>query len=192
MASKTFGRPKSIAISVIYPYVACMAKGISDISNFAVRMFLQEMGKYHDMAKGLPAYSKKHFPEVLKFFNHECCFCGNATNKLTGDHLIPINKTALGLEAWGNIVPACSDCNSRKHSKDWETFLFAVAGEKSEQRRSKIIEFVTKYEYSPDVDSIRIAVEELYEESGGIVMELVRLKTARALSRSNQQAHEPE
>ena len=163
-----------------------MAKGISDVSNFAVRIFLQEMGKFHDQAKGFPAYSKKHFLEVKEFFNNECCFCGNTKSKLTGDHLIPINKTALGLEAWGNIVPACSDCNSTKHSKDWESFLFGIAGEFADQRRKRIEEFVAKYDYSPDVNSIRIAVEELYEESGGIVLELIRLKTNRALARSKQ------
>ena len=173
-----------VAIINRYQYVARMAKGISDVSNFAVRIFLQEMGKFHDQAKGFPAYSKKHFPEVKEFFSNECCFCGDSKSKLTGDHLVPINKSALGLEAWGNIVPACSDCNSTKHSKDWETFLNGIAGESSEKRRKKIKDFIVKYDYSPDVSSIRIAVEELYEESGGIVLELIRLKTIRALARS--------
>jgi hypothetical protein len=165
-----------------------MAKGISDVSNFAVRIFLQEMGKFHDQAKGFPVYSKKHFSEVKEFFGNECCFCGDSESKLTGDHLVPINKTALGLEAWGNIVPACGDCNSTKHSKEWEVFLADVAGGLHEERHSRIKGFIAKYDYSPDIDSIRIAVEELYEESGGIVLELIRLKTSRALSRSKSSA----
>ena len=127
---------------------------------------------------------------MKEYFNNECCFCGNNQIKLTGDHLVPINKTSLGLEAWGNIVPACSDCNSQKHSKDWVSFLFNVAGSLSKQRQKKIEEFIAKYQYSPDVDAIRIAVEELYEESGAIVLELIRLKTSRALARSKQMAEE--
>ena len=167
-----------------------MAKGISDVSNFAVRIFLQKMGEAHDTSKDFSPYSKKDFKEVKEYFNNECCFCGNNQIKLTGDHLVPINKTSLGLEAWGNIVPACSECNSQKHSKDWVSFLFNVAGSLSKQRQKKIEECIAKYQYSPDVDAIRIAVEELYEESGAIVLELIRLKTSRALARSKQMAKE--
>ena len=167
-----------------------MAKGISDVSNFAVRIFLQKMGEAHDRSKDFSPYSKKDFKKVKEYFNNECCFCGNNQIKLTGDHLVPINKTSLGLEAWGNIVPACSDCNSQKHSKDWVLFLNSVSGSQSEQRQKKIEIFIAKYQYSPDVDAIRIAVEELYEESGAIVLELIRLKTSRALARSKQIAKE--
>lgn len=167
-----------------------MAKGISDVSNFAVRIFLQKMGEAHDRSKDFSPYSKKDFKKVKEYFNNECCFCGNNQIKLTGDHLVPINKTSLGLEAWGNIVPACSDCNSQKHSKDWVSFLLNVSGSLGKQRRKKIEEFIDKYQYSPDVDAIRIAVEELYEESGAIVLELIRLKTSRALARSKQIAKE--
>ena len=167
-----------------------MAKGISDVSNFAVRIFLQKMGEAHDRSKDFSPYSKKDFKEVKEYFNNECCFCGNDQIKLTGDHLVPINKTSLGLEAWGNIVPACSDCNSQKHSKDWVSFLLNVSGSLGKQRQKRIEEFIAKYQYSPDVDAIRIAVEELYEESGAIVLELIRLKTSRALARSKQMAKE--
>jgi hypothetical protein len=69
-------------------------------------------------------------------------------------------------------------------------FLAGVAGGLHEERRSRIKSFIAKYDYSPDIDSIRIAVEELYEESGGIVLELIRLKTSRALSRSKSSASE--
>lgn len=163
-----------------------MAKGISDVSNFAVRIFLQKMGEAHDKSKGFAPYSKKDFKAVKEYFNNECCFCGNNTIKLTGDHLIPINKTSLGLEAWGNVVPACSECNAQKHSKDWVSFLSNVPGGLNKHRQDKIEAFVAEYQYGPDADAIRIAVEELYEESGAIVLELIRLKTTRALSRSNQ------
>src|SRR5438445_8889606 len=39
------------------------------------------------------------------------------------DHLIPTNKTSLGLHAWGNIVPACADCNGKKQGSDWRDFI---------------------------------------------------------------------
>ena len=161
-----------------------MAKGISDISNFAVRMFLKEMGKSYDLQRGYVTYTKPQFKVVLEYFDSRCCFCGNASQKLTGDHLVPINRTSLGLEAWGNVVPACSSCNSSKHSKDWDEFLKKTAGEYYEDRHDRINGFVEKYGYSPSVESIRLAVEELYEETGGIVQELIKLKVRRALTRS--------
>jgi hypothetical protein len=147
-------------------------------------MFLQEMGRAYDLQRGYLAYTNRQFKVVLEHFDHICCFCGSASEKLTKDHLVPINRTSLGLEAWGNVVPACISCNSSKHSKDWNEFLKKTAGVCYEDRHNRINGFVEKYGYSPSVESIRLAVEELYEETGAIVQELIKLKTRRALIRS--------
>ncbi len=165
-----------------------MAKGISDISNTAVRIFLQEMGKAYDIQRSLPPFTKKHFAQAKEHFGDCCCFCGTdgQRHRLTGDHLIPMNKTDLGLEAWGNVVPACASCNEKKHNKDWRAFLPTVAGEATQERQVAIESFVAKYDYAPDLDAIRLAVEELYEESGGIVLQLIQMKARRALERMDR------
>lgn len=97
-----------------------MAKGKADIANFAVRAFFQEVGEAYDEMRGLPPYRRTpHLKEVLEFFGSECCFCGDPLTVKTAseDHLIPINKSEMGLHAWGNIVPARADCNKSGYSE---------------------------------------------------------------------------
>jgi hypothetical protein len=44
------------------------------------------------------------------------------------DHLIPMNKTSLGLHAWGSVVPSCQDCNAKKQGKEWHAYLVGRVG----------------------------------------------------------------
>ena len=44
---------------------------------------------------------------------------------------------------------------------------------------------MAKYDYSPSVEPIRVAVEELYDEAGAIVLELIRLKLKRIAASSD-------
>ena len=78
-----------------------------------------------------------------------------------GDHLIPMNKTSLGLEGWGNLVPTCADCNSVKYDGDWVEFLHGVAEENLIERKALIGGFIVKYDCVPSLDSIGLAVAEL-------------------------------
>ncbi|SEQ83183.1 HNH endonuclease [Thalassovita taeanensis] len=39
------------------------------------------------------------------------------------DHVVPINKHALGEHRLGNLVPSCRACNARKAEKDFREFL---------------------------------------------------------------------
>ena len=76
----------------------------SDIANTAVRIFLQEMGKEYDKERDLEPFAKKHLKgEVSDFFGGRCCFCGEELTpaQVNGDHLTPINRKDLGLDAWG-------------------------------------------------------------------------------------------
>lgn len=62
------------------------------------------------------AISKRLRYEVLRRDNHTCRYCGATAPdaKLTVDHVLP---TALGgTDLAGNLVAACSDCNSGKSS----------------------------------------------------------------------------
>jgi len=67
-------------------------------------------------------------------------YCGEAISlgSMCEDHLVPMNKEALGLHAWGNIVPACKTCNASKHYKNWAKFISFVCSTDTDavERRS--------------------------------------------------------
>jgi 5-methylcytosine-specific restriction endonuclease McrA len=56
-------------------------------------------------------------------FNGRCAYCLNPFDKLTQDHLLPLARG--GSNDIGNIVPACTSCNSKKNSR---TLLELLAG----------------------------------------------------------------
>jgi 5-methylcytosine-specific restriction endonuclease McrA len=159
-----------------------MPRGKADIANTALRIFLQEMGAAYDEERGLPPYDgKKHFTEVREFFGGRCCYCGVdlQPSRVAQDHLIPMNKTSLGLHAWGNVVPACQDCNAKKHGKEWHAYLVQRAGSDAPERYERVTEFFEKYRYAPDPNDLRDTAEELYAEVGSIAMTLVGAKVKR-------------
>ena len=53
-----------------------MGRTKSDISNSAIRIFLQDVGKFYDKARGYAPFGPKKFQkeELLKYFNSQCCF----------------------------------------------------------------------------------------------------------------------
>ena len=162
-------------------------KSKSDISNSAIRMLLQAAGSYYDEARGFKKFNTKgeEWQKVLKLFSNSCCFCGVAltADDATNDHLIPINKTALGLHAWGNIVPCCRGCNKEKHYGDWEPFLKKKSpGKLYSRRRDVILEFQGLYKYNPNLKLQDIA-NNLYEDIGEVSATLIhlRLKQAQAI-----------
>lgn len=158
-----------------------MARSRSDIANTAVRIFLQEMGKEYDRERGLEPFAKKHLKgEVLEFFEGRCCFCGVDLTpaRVCGDHLIPMNKKDLGLDAWGNIVPACGSCNSKKHASDWRDFIIQRAGPDAAERHQRMQEFLNLYPYAPAYELGSI-VADLYDESGAVAMALIHEKVVR-------------
>lgn len=163
-----------------------MPRSKSDISNTAVRIILERIGVAYDDERGFEKYSKKkHFPEVRKFFANQCCLCGadGAEHNLEQDHLVPINKSKLGLHAWGNIVPVCKDCNSKKADEDWRVYLRKIDEGHAVAREKRLELFIQNYRYQPDLTPISDAVEELYEESGEIIEKLIALKFSRASRR---------
>jgi HNH endonuclease len=155
-----------------------MARAQSDIANTALRIFLQEMGAAYDEKRGLARYENKHFPGVREFFGERCCYCGDELipSRTAQDHLIPMNKTSLGLHAWGNVVPACQDCNHQKQGKPWHEFLVRRAGVNATERYERVREFVAKYKYAPEANNLRKVAEDLYAEVGAIAMTLVSTK----------------
>lgn len=160
-----------------------MARSKSDISNSAIRIFLQEVGKFYDEARGFEPFGPKvaQKDELLDFFNHQCCFCGTRIDRksLSQDHLIPMNKSSLGLHAWGNVVPCCSPCNNEKQQKPWKEFILLKAGNESPSRAKLINEFVSSKNYDPALNLHEFA-DNLYEDVGQVAMTLINLRYKQA------------
>jgi hypothetical protein len=159
-----------------------MPRGRADIANTALRIFLQEMGAAYDDERGFDRYQgAKHFSQIRSFFGDRCCYCGSdlAPGRTAQDHLIPMNKTSLGLHAWGNVVPACQECNAKKQGAEWHGYLVQRAGAQASERYQRVVEFVSEKRYKPDLASLRRVAEELYEEVGIISMTLIQAKIKR-------------
>jgi 5-methylcytosine-specific restriction endonuclease McrA len=159
-----------------------VAKAKSDIANTAVRIFLQDFGGEYDAVRDLPKYAKaKHLPEIAEFFGNRCCYCGAEFGPGTPavqDHLIPLNRTDLGLHAWGNIVSSCASCNAFKQGKPWHEVVAARAHKQAAERYKRISEFVAHYGYDPPYD-LAAATADLYAEAGEVTMSLIRTKIKR-------------
>lgn len=163
-----------------------MPRGRADIANSALRIFLQEMGAAYDQERGLDIYdAKKHFLDIRAFFGDRCCYCGDTlvAGRIAQDHLVPMNKTSLGLHAWGNIVPACHECNAKKQGREWHDYLVQRAGVNASERYKKVTDFVAQYQYAPKLTDLRDVAEELYAEVGLIAITLVSMKVKRVRDR---------
>jgi len=160
-----------------------MARSKSDISNSAIRIFLQDVGKFYDQERGYEPFGPKvgQKDELLTFFDYKCCFCGSPIDRksLSQDHLIPMNKSSLGLHAWGNVVPCCSDCNNEKQQRPWVDFIKKKAGPFSKERIELINNFVREKRYDPSLN-LHDYADNLYEDIGEVAMTLIRLRYKQA------------
>lgn len=159
-----------------------MPRTRADLSNTALRIFLQEMGAAYDEERSLTPYSdSKNFRDVREFFDERCCYCGAVFSDAPAvqDHLIPMNKKSLGLHAWGNVVPACGPCNAKKQGREWHAYLADLSRPETAERYQRISQFFAKYKYAPDTNKFRGIADELYAEVGTIAMTLIRLKVER-------------
>ena len=163
-----------------------MARSKSDISNHTIRIFLQMVGKFYDEKRGYKPFSKtkRNILELLKSFGNKCCFCNNMINEKTIslDHLIPTNKEKLGLNAWGNIVPACSSCNNKKHNKDWVDYINSIAKLTPKEKNDNISNlkcYLKSMKYNPNLELKEIA-ENLYDDVGAVAQALIDLRYKQA------------
>ena len=60
---------------------------------------------------------------VLAAFANACAYCGRSDEKLDIDHLVPVSVG--GVNAVGNIVPACRSCNASKRARPLAEFCAA-------------------------------------------------------------------
>jgi 5-methylcytosine-specific restriction endonuclease McrA len=52
---------------------------------------------------------------IMRRDHYRCQYCGNTSDELTTDHIIPRSKG--GEESWENLITACTKCNNRKGSR---------------------------------------------------------------------------
>ena len=161
-----------------------MSRSKYDIANTAIRIFLQDVGKFYDEARHLKPFVPLvgQLDELLSYFSGQCCYCGYVLTRKTVslDHLIPMNKVALGLHAWGNVVPCCQPCNKEKQQTPWKLFLGKKAiGTVGELRQELIEGFVLSKLYDPNLDLHEYA-DNLYEDVGAVAMTLIQLRYKQA------------
>lgn len=87
---------------------------IGNAQNYLVRNLLSRLGDEQ--------FSALQWQAVVDAFDRACAYCG-ADGELVMDHVVPINKQALGEHRLGNLVPSCRACNARKADKDFREFL---------------------------------------------------------------------
>ncbi|MFN7540282.1 MAG: HNH endonuclease [Bacteroidota bacterium] len=169
-----------------------MARSKSDISNHTIRIFLQMVGKFYDEKRGYKPFTKtnKNIEQLLNSFNNRCCFCNKSINEKTIslDHLIPTNKENLGLNAWGNIVPACASCNDKKHNNNWIDYINSIVKLSPKEKEINIKQlknYLKSMKYNPNLELKEIA-ENLYDDVGAVAQALIDLRYKQAEDKINK------
>ena len=154
----------------------------SDAANTAVRAYLTKVGELYrgssfNTSHGTARVDWERIKQ--KVFSGCCAYCGKPTDKPTIEHLIMFNRAEFGLHHPGNIVPACSSCNSARRAKDgkypsWEQHLKDICdangdSAKYEERRIRIVKHHSEGEFaypklsSEEMSAIRVIAESIYE-----------------------------
>ena len=154
----------------------------SDAANTAVRAFLTRIGEYY-LGKNFNTGSGKAKQDWERIrvivFGGKCAYCEKADSKLQIDHLIMFNRDEFGLHHPGNIVPACSNCNTRskndsKNYQTWDKHLSYICEKNNEKEKfidrwNKIKTHIGEGEFqyplvsSEENKAIRIIANNLYQ-----------------------------
>jgi hypothetical protein len=162
-----------------------VAESRFDFSNAAISIFLHEVGKFYDEARGLNSFEPtlEQTMTVLERFSFRCCFCSSpvSTSGVAWDYLIPVNKSSLGLHAWGNVVPCCeSCCSARRQQQTWREFLKLRCDTTDFSARADLIEsFAATTMYDLNLN-LHVFADTLYEDIGAVVMTLLQLRYKQA------------
>ena len=92
--------------------------------------------------------SAENWQDTVKSFGGCCAYCGSKVTSLNMDHVVPLNKTTLGMHCIGNLVPACRPCNAKKSAKDFREFL---AGDT--EKIAAIEAHMERHGYTPTQDA---------------------------------------
>lgn len=156
-------------------------RSLSDVPNRIVRIFLERVGEQYDLARGYRPFLGLT-PEVRATFDGRCAYCRADVPDpdVIAEHVVPINRTSVGLHAWGNVVPSCKPCNRLKKQDDWRTFVAMrhQASPQQEQAVTASIEaFIAQYRYNPDVAALSAVAEQLYRYADRQSRELIDFAT---------------
>lgn len=108
---------------------------IGNAQNAFIRHLLSRIGDEQ--------FNADQWEAVLSDFGQRCAYCG-AEGDLVMEHVIPINRTALGEHRLGNLVPACRSCNATKADQDYRAFLAQET-----DRVAAIEAHMAKHDYVP-------------------------------------------
>jgi len=108
----------------------------SDVANKLVSMFLHELSRRISQSWAIKVDSMEYAEIVRRQFNNQCPYCSrDLVNRVSViEHLDGMNRLRAGLHVPGNVLVACSQCNSEKRRDDslkvlllaksgWESFL---------------------------------------------------------------------
>ena len=134
---------------------------IGNAQNLAVRTVLDLTG---------PAPTKEQWLETVEEFGSCCIYCEvefSETVMPVVEHVVPINKTHLGENVIGNIVPACSECNSDKGGKELTLWLEKTARPiDKDAALGRVMAHRERHGYVPLIDRLggsRAKVDEVIE-----------------------------
>lgn len=139
-----------------------------DASNAAVRAALTLLGERRDAAiLGLAPgdlRGKKIRAALIDEFENRCAYCEKKLGEsFDVDHLVPMNRSALGLHMYGNLVPACKPCNSAKKAKTLEEFIRETALPNGKRIQAKLEKRATKFGANLDSKKVRQIIGHLYK-----------------------------
>ncbi len=156
---------------------------VLDAANTSVRAFLTKIGEYYLGRNFNTGTGKaKQDWEIIRdqIFEGKCAYCGKTNSKLQMDHLIMFNREQFGLHHPGNIVPACSNCNTRSKNNRgeynlWEDHLSYICEQNNEQEKfhprwKKIKGHISTGQYAypklseEENKTIRIIANDLYSK----------------------------
>ena len=139
---------------------------IGDAQNLAIRTVL-------DRTKPGPTVAEWH--ATIAEFGDACAYCRAPRSdfgKLVFEHIVGINKTDLGENVIGNVVPACVPCNDEKGKQEFRSWIgtsprvedpdAVVAAIETHMARHGYVPL--RELFGPDNQRLDIAIKQLREE----------------------------
>lgn len=136
--------PGSIGSGKAGPAGVLVATAIGNAQNLMVRNILGRIRPDEQSYGG--------WEETWNYFAGECAYCGTPLTAFDKDHVFSINFQGLGEHKRGNLIPACTGCNSEKRDLDFRTFLDAKhpgTPEEAQARKVRIVRFMGERDYLP-------------------------------------------
>ncbi len=136
---------------------------IGNAQNLVVRNILSNIGQ--------ESFNKQDWAETMAYFSNQCAYCGGEGDLLM-EHIIPINRQALGEHRLGNLAPSCRPCNSTKADKDFREFL-----DGDPDRIQKIEDYMESRNYVPlgDNEQVAMVLEMAYKEISSVAQRYISI-----------------